>query len=48
MNEKFEVVSVSIMIIILLNFLMSMFALYMLVKMSRAKWSLKNNDSEEA
>ena len=39
---------VAIMVICVLNFVMSIFALYMLVKMSQAKWSIKNNNSEEA
>lgn len=32
----------------LFNFVMSIFAIYMLEKMSRAEWSIEHNDSEEA
>ena len=31
-----------------LNFVMNMFAIYMLEKMSRAKWSIENDDTREA
>ena len=31
-----------------LNFAMNMFAIYMLEKMSRAKWSIENDDTREA
>ena len=47
-TDDFYVMYVAIMIINVLNFFMSMFAVYMLVKMSRAKWSIKNNNSREA
>ena len=44
--DDFFSIFVAILIFNLLNFFMSMFAVYMLVKMSRAKWSIRNNDSK--
>ena len=31
-----------------LNFVMNMFEIYMLEKMSRAKWSIENDDTQQA
>ena len=39
---------VAILIINVLNLLFVLFAVYMLVKMSRAKWSIRNDDTRQA
>ena len=39
---------VAIMVYNVLNFLMTMFAIYMIEKMSRAVWSRKDDDSYQA
>ena len=44
--DDFYSIFEAIMIYNVLNFFMSMFAIYMLEKMSRAKWSIENDDSE--
>ena len=46
-NDDFYRFFVVIMVNNVLNFVMTMFAVYMLVKMSKATWSIKFQDSAE-
>ena len=44
-SDDFYGIFVAIMISNVLTFVMNMFAIYMLEKMSRAKWSMENDDT---
>ena len=44
-DDGFYRISIAIMINNVLTFVMNMFAIYMLEKMSRAKWSMENDDT---
>ena len=47
-SDEFYLIFVMIMINNVLNFVMSIFAIYMLEKISRAHWSIERKDSKEA
>ena len=48
LSDDFYGIFVAIMINNVLTFVMNMFAIYMLEKMSRAKWSMENDDTQVA